>query len=232
MQDPFLRALAYSVGVFTTVGTAGIRAATPTAHWLTIFEALAGPVILVACGGVLVARLTRPRARIRFSQSALIAPYRGGRGLMFRMVNELPGEVSDVNARVNLSIWEMVDGRRERRFHRLALERSNVEFFTLHWTVVHPIDATSPLAGMTPEALAAAQPEVLILVHAHEETFSTRVTARASYTAEEIRWDAKWADMFIDADDGLITIDVERLDRTDRLPEGSTSQPAARETAG
>ncbi|MCU0647204.1 MAG: hypothetical protein MUF00_04375 [Gemmatimonadaceae bacterium] len=225
LADPFIRALSYSVGVFTTTGSDMIRPVGETAHWLTIFESIVGPLVFIAAGGLLIARLTRPRVNIRFSSTAVVAPYHGGRALMFRMVNMQPGELSDVNVRVNLSIFENVDGRRERRFHRLALERSSVEFFTLHWTVVHPIDADSPLCGMTPEQYRQAQPEVLILVHAHEETFSTRVTTRTSYTHDETRWDVRFADMFVQSDDGIITIDVERLDRTDRLEDGATSAP-------
>jgi inward rectifier potassium channel len=229
LRDPFVKALSYSVGVFTTTGSDMVRPVGETAHWLTIFESLVGPILLIGAGGLLVARLTRPRVNIRFSSNAVVAPYHRGRGLMFRMVNMNPGELSDVNVRVNLSIFEMVNGKRERRFHRLALERSSVEFFTLHWTVVHPIDTDSPLKGMTPAMLRDAQPEVLILVHAHEEIFSTRVTAKTSYISEEIRWDAKFADMFVQSDDGVVTIDVERLDRTDRLDDGATSQPSTLE---
>lgn len=69
---------------------------------------------------------------------------------MFRIVNLQPGELSDVQARVNLIRYEDIAGVRQRNFHQLALERSSVEFFTLHWTVVHPITADSPLAGATP----------------------------------------------------------------------------------
>jgi inward rectifier potassium channel len=148
---------------------------------------------------------------------------------MFRLVNVQPGELSDVQARVSLAWFEMVDGKREREFHQLALERDSVEFFTLHWTVVHPITADSPLRGVTPERLREAEAEFLVSVSAHEATFSTRVTARASYDWEEVRWDAKFASIFASAPDGVIAIDVERLDRLDRLDEGATSRPAALE---
>jgi inward rectifier potassium channel len=170
--------------------------------------------------------------RIRFSESAVIAPYEGGRGLMFRMVNVQPGEVSDVQVRVNLIMFEVADGRRERNFHQLELERNSVEFFPLHWTVVHPITADSPLRGATPESLRAAEAELLVLVNAHEETFSTRVTARSSYLWDEVRWDVKFASVFASSTDGAIAIDVDRLDRTERLDEGATSRPAAMEAAG
>ncbi len=229
LSDPFLRALVFSVGVFTTTGPAPMHAVGPTAQWLVVLESFAGLLVLVTAGGMLVARLTRPRMRIRFSESAVVAPYEGGRGLMFRMVNAQPGELSDVRVRMNLSRFEDVGGRRERNFHQLALERTSVEFFTLHWTVVHPITADSPLAGVTPDALRESEAEFLILVDAHEETFSTRVTARTSYVAEEVRWDAKFASIFTNAPDGVIAIDVERLGRLERLDPGATGRPAALE---
>jgi inward rectifier potassium channel len=70
-----------------------------------------------------------------------------------------------------------------------------------------------------------------VLVSAHEETFSTRVTARASYWWEEIAWDAKFASIFASATDGVLAIDVDRLDRLERLDPGTTSTPAALESA-
>jgi inward rectifier potassium channel len=202
-----------------------------TANWLVVLESLIGPLTLVGASGLLIARLTRPRMRIRFSESAIVAPYEGGRGLMFRMVNVRPGELSDVQVRVSLAWFEEIDGRRERNFHQLALERESVEFFTLHWTVVHPITADSPLRGVTPESLRAAEAELLILVNAHEETFSTRVTTRSSYLWEDVRWDVRFASIFASSPDGGIAIDVDRLDRTERLDEGTTSRPAALEGA-
>lgn len=229
LDDPFLRALSFSVAVFTTTGTDAMHAWGSTAHWLVVFESLVGPLTLVAAGGLLVARLTRPRMRLRFSESAVVAPYDGGRGLMFRMVNAQPGELSDVQVRVSLARFEQVDGRRQRIFHQLALERPSVEFFTLHLTVVHPITADSPLRGVTPDSLRATEAELLILVNAHEDTFSTRVITRGSYLWDEVRWDVKFASVFVSGPDGVVAIDVDRLDRTERLEEGATSVPAAQE---
>jgi inward rectifier potassium channel len=226
LDDPFLRAFSFSVAVFTTVGNGAMHAVGPTANWLVVFESLVGPLTLVGASGMLIARLTRPHMRLRFSESAVVAPYEGGRALMFRMANVQPGELSDVQARVSLAWFEEVDGRRERNFHQLALERDSVEFFTLHWTVVHPITADSPLRGITPDGLRAAEAEFLVLVNAHEETFSTRVTTRSSYLWDEVRWDVKFASVFASSADGAIAIDVERLDRTERLDEGATSRPS------
>jgi len=231
LSDPFLRALAFSVGIFSTAGTGPMHAVGTSANWLAIAESLVGPMTLLGIGGIAIARLTRPRMRLGFSESAVVAPYEGGRGLMFRMVNVSPGELNSVKVRVSLIRFEMFDGKRERNFHALELERDSVELFTMHWTVVHPITATSPLAGVTPAQLAADQAEIVIQVTANEETFATRVTSRTSYTWEDVRWDAKFASIFTAAPDGVIAIDVERLSRTEPLPEGSTSRPASLEAA-
>ena len=232
LADPFLRAFTFSVGRFTTTGTGAMVAYGSTANWLANLESFVGPTALVVGFGLLIARLTRPRMRLAFSDSAIIAPYEGGRGLMFRIVNLQPGELSDVQARVNLAWFEEINGVRERNFHELALERSSVEFFTLHWTIVHPITRESPLAGITPEALAASQAEFLIVVSALEETFSTRVSARSSYVWDEIRWDVKFASIFANGPEGVIAIDVERLSRTEPLDEGATRTPAELELSG
>ncbi|MEO8880260.1 MAG: transporter [Gemmatimonadaceae bacterium] len=229
LTDPFLQTLTYSIGVFTTTGTGMIHAYGTTANWLSNLESFVGPVTMVIAFGLLIARLTRPRMRIGFSDSAIIAPYEGGRALMFRIVNLQPGELSDVQARVSLARFETIDGVRARNFHQLTLERNAVEFFTLHWTVVHPITADSPLAGVTPETLADSQAELLIFVNALEETFSTRVSTRSSYVWDELRWDVKFASIFANGPDGVIAIDVERLSRTERLEEGATRTPAALE---
>jgi inward rectifier potassium channel len=229
LDDPFLRAFTFSVAEFTTTGGGVIYAHGSTANWIANLESLIGPMMLVVAFGILIARLTRPRMRIGFSDSGVVAPYEDGRGVMFRVVNLQPGELSDVRARVNLVWYEEINGERERNIHELELERDSVEMFTLHWTIVHPITADSPLAGVTPDSLAASQAEFLVFITALEETFSTRVTTRTSYTWDEVRWDVKFASIFANGPDGMVAIDVERLSRTERLEDGTTRNPAALE---
>jgi inward rectifier potassium channel len=231
MTDPFLSAFSFSLAVFTTSDTTPMHAVGATAHWLVIFESLLGPLTVVIVAGLLLARLIRPRMRVRYSESAVVAPYENGRGLMFRIVNLQRGDLSDVQVRVTLALFELQQGKRVREFYSLDLELSTVQFFNLHWTIVHPITDRSPLRGYTPDMLREAQAELLISVNAHEDTFSTRVTSRCSYLWDEVRWDAKWASMFVTTADDTIAIDVERLDRLETLPDGSTSVPAAQELA-
>lgn len=231
VPDPFLRALAFSVGVFTTLGTGVQHPVGTTATWLWTLEALVGPMVLVTAAGFLLARLTRPRTRLRFSDGMVVAPFKTGRALMFRFVNTLPSELTHVQAQVTLARFVTRGGTRQRDFRQLPLERDTVVFFPLHWTVVHPITADSPLAGVTPESLAESEAELLISITAHEETFSTRVTARTSYVWQDVAWDARFASVFAHAPDEGVAIDVERISLLDRLPDGTTSAPAEQETS-
>ena len=85
-------------------------------------------------------------------------------------------------------------------------------FFSLSWTLVHPIDESSPLYGKTEQDLAAADAEVLILLTGIDETFSQTVHTRSSYKTDEITWKAKYADIYNPpTPSGRLTIDVRKL---------------------
>jgi inward rectifier potassium channel len=109
------------------------------------------------------------------------------------------------------------DGR-EREFIALDLERDRVVFFPLSWTIVHPINESSPLAGWEERDFAEGDVEFLVLLNAFDETFSQMVHTRSSYKAAEVIWGARFQSMFLPRDDGdLIGIDVGKLDEIERI---------------
>jgi len=82
--------------------------------------------------------------------------------------------------------------------------------------VVHPIDDSSPLRGVTAELLRDSSAEFLILLTGIDETFSQQVHARSSYKADEVIWNVKFADLFNrESDDALLSIDIGRLDEVE-----------------
>ncbi len=212
MGGSFLRAFFFSVQTMATIGYGQIVPMGIAANLVVVAEALVGVLGFALATGLLFARVSRPTARIIFSRRAVIAPYRGGRAFMLRIANARRSEIVELDAKVVLSLFEQVDGRRARRFHNLALERQRVAFFPLAWTIVHPIDAGSPLRGRSEAELLAAEAEFLVLLTGMEETFSQTVHARSSYRATEVVWGARFSDLFNrDAADGDLTIDVTRL---------------------
>lgn len=180
----------FSVETFTTVGYGNIAPVSLAADLLVTIEAFVGLLATALVTGLLFARFSRPVASIGFSSQAVVAPYRGGTALMFRMINRRRSELSSLEARVVLALAEERHGIRARRFHTLPLERPHVAFFPLAWTVVHPIDGDSPLWGVEPADLADRDTELLVLVTAVDDAQAQTTQARTSYRWDEIVWGA------------------------------------------
>ncbi len=212
----FFEAFFFSVQTLSTIGYGALAPNGLAANIVVSMEALAGLLGFALVTGILFARFSRPSASILYSRNAVIAPYRDITGFMFRIANEHSNQLIEVSATVTLT-WDATDGEgnRKRNFYALPLERQKVVFFPLHWVIVHPIDATSPLYGVTPEQLTASRAEFLILLTAFDETFSQTVHSRSSYHFNEVRFGVKFADMFTRSDDGTLGIDLTRIHLTE-----------------
>jgi inward rectifier potassium channel len=209
----FSRAFFFSVETFSTIGYGNIGPASLAANLVVTAEALVGLLWLALATGLLFARFSRPTAKILFSRTAVVAPYRGISGFEFRIANARSSQLIEVEATVMLARFEDHEGRHLRRFYKLALERSSVTFFPLSWTIVHPIDESSPLQGLTREDLRRTDAEFLVLLTGIEETFAQKVHARSSYRWDEVVWGAKFADILHHPKGSeAITIDVSKLD--------------------
>lgn len=207
----FLRAFYFSVQTSSTIGYGYIRPTGDFANLVVAVEAFFGLLSIALMTGLVFARFSRPGAHILFSEHALIAPYgEGGRALMFRIVNGRRSQLIELRAQFILS-WNDPEQAHRRRFHTLSLERDSIPFFSLNWTVVHPIDDDSPLRGVEPETLVALEAEFTVLLTGMDETFSQTVHARSSYRGEEVIKGARFVRMFRPTGDGRTEIDVRRL---------------------
>ena len=83
-------------------------------------------------------------------------------------------------------------------------------FLPLTWTVVHPIDAQSPLWGKSAEDLERLQ-AVLILIKAYDDTFSQTVLARHSYRHDEIVWGHGFAPAFYVDGEGDLVLELRKV---------------------
>jgi inward rectifier potassium channel len=206
----------FSVQTLATIGYGKLVPATRAANALVSVEALVGLLGFAMLSGLLFARFTRPTAKIRFSRNAIIAPYRDGWSLMFRLANLRNHDLTDVRAIVSFAHWVELDGVRHRRFDQLALERDSIVFMPLHWVIVHPIGEASPLRGFTAESLAAAEPEIICVITADDETFAQTVHAKTSYDWADFVWGARFRDMYL-TDAERVAVDLGRLDEFDAV---------------
>ena len=216
VNSQFLRCFFFSVDTFATIGYGNLSPAGIAAHVIVSAEALVGLTMFAIATGLVFAKFARPVANIIYSKNAVITPYRGITAFMFRVINGSHNQLIDLEARIVFTRFENADGLTIRRYYPLTLERDHVSFFPAAWTIVHPIDNASPLYGNTREDLILSNAEFLVLITATDETFSTTVQSRTSYTADEIISDAKFANLFQDTD-GALNIDMHRFDAVESI---------------
>lgn len=215
----FAEAFFFSVHTLATIGYGTIAPATLAANVIVTIETLVGLVGVAVMAGISFARFSRPSAAILFSRNAIIAPYRGGRAFMLRIVNRRSNQLVDLQARVILS-RRRKDGvvSTDREFIPLNLERDTVAFFPLAWTIVHPIDEQSPLRHWTQQDLMECDVEFLILLNGFDETFSQTVHTRSSYKPVEIVWGARFRSMFNPIEQGVVSVDIHKLHDIEQVP--------------
>ena len=220
----FLQAFFLSIETFATIGYGAIVPMTVRSNFLVLLESFVSLISIALATGLIFARFSRPIPHIRFSARAVIAPYLGRTGFMFRIANARRNEIVGMEATVILARFTMVNGVRTRSFTELSLERKRVIFFSLSWTVVHPIDDTSPLWSLTSEQIVESEAEFLILLSGTDETFFQTVSARGSYTAAEVLWGHKFTNVFLPpTPEGIVRIDLGLLDGTEpaQLPQAA-----------
>ncbi len=214
--ERFLQVLFFSVQTLTTVGYGSISPHGIEVNIVASVEALGGVLALAFTAGLLYGRFSRPNARLRFSSVAIVAPYQGGTSLQIRVANQRTNALVDIEATLLLMTVEGTGPGAKRVYAKLELERSKVYFLPLTWTIVHPLDAASPLTGKSPEVLAAQSAEIMVLIRAFDDTFSQVVNARTSYRFDEILWGYRFQPAFHHDDAGHLELDLAKMDDVTR----------------
>ncbi len=198
----------FSVQTIATIGYGQMWPATRYANLLVTVEVLLGILTIALVTGLAFARFSRPTARVLFSRVAVIGPANGEPTLSLRLANERRNQV--VQAEVTLSLLRdevTAEGYFLRRFYDLKLVRARTPVFAMTFVVMHPLDRDSPLYGATPQSLAAEQAEIIVTLTGIDAALAQTIHARASYTADEILFDRRFADIIGVTPDGRRAID-------------------------
>lgn len=208
----YLQLFFFSVQTVSTIGYGQVAPVSMAANTLVAVESVVGLLGFALAAGLVFARFSQPAARILFSRHAIIAPYRGRTALEMRITNARRNQIIELRARIIYTHAGLRGDVVTRHFDELPLERHQVAFFPLSWTLVHPIDEDSPLHGMGPADLLARDAEFLVLLTGIDEQSSQTVHTRSSYKAEEVLWNVKFVDIFNRGRLGdRLSIDVGRL---------------------
>ncbi len=189
----FMEAYFFSTQTLTTVGYGRINPVGWSANVIAALESFTGLLAFSLISGVLYGRFSRPLARIVFSESLLVSPYRDGQALMLRLANARKSELLETEAQMVIALNQPdEDGRLIRRFFPLELEIAKISFFPLSWTIVHALNDKSPMYGFTDKDLLECKAEIMILVKGTDETNQQVLHARCSYTADQVMWNARF----------------------------------------
>lgn len=214
----FEEAYFFSAQTLTTVGYGRISPTGFISNTVSSLEALIGIMTLAIITGLLYGRFVNPKAFIRYSDNALIAPFKEGTALMFRVAPTKNTNLSELNATVTLTMFVDEDGLQKSRFFSLPLQLDKIMSLALSWTIVHPIDEDSPLYNLTKQDIDNNKVQVLIFLKAFDDGFSNTVVSRSSYTWNEIIDGAKFNPMFRSSEaDNAILLELDKINDWSRV---------------
>ncbi len=209
----------FSAQTFTTVGYGRISPHGFAASAVSTFEAFLGLLSFAIATGLFYGRFARPQIYLKFSNNALIAPYKEGIAVMFRMSPFKNNNLSEAEVKVTLAISTEENGRTVDKFYSLDLELSSINILALSWTIVHPINDKSPFWGFSKEDFANTDMEMMVFVKAFDEVYSNVVMGRTSYINSQFMYGAKFNLMYHPNSDKSKTIlDLGKLNDFDMVP--------------
>src|ERR1700688_2526331 len=207
--------LYFSIETLSTAGYGDMHPQTHYGHFVSAVELFTGIFSMSLMTGLIFARFSRPNARLLFAEHPVISNYEGKPTLMNRFANERQAIISSAVARLWLfkNIVSM-EGQSFRRFYELPLVRNEHPALALSWTLYHVLDEESPLCGLDPDDLEAADVMLVVVVSGYDVVAAQTVHARKSYDHSDIRFGHRYADIIGTTDDGRIKIDYSRFHET------------------
>lgn len=215
----FSNAFFFSVQTFTSVGYGTMSPISFSTNIVGTFESFVGLMSIALITGLLYGRFSKPKSKLLFTKNILITPFQDTTAMMFKMVNQRDSIL--LNAKVRAILMIDQGGETQNQFNKnyfqLNLELDQIHFFPLTWTIVHKIDDTSPLFGLTLEDLKKRNAEVLTLVEAFDETHSQMITERHAYGGDQWLDGVKFDRNFTINDGGTLELHIDELDKLVKL---------------
>lgn len=206
--EKFMDAFFFSAQTLTTLGYGRINPTGNLASTVAAIESMFGLLGFALATGLLYGKFSRPRARLAFSKNAIVAPYQGINGWMFRFASKSHSNLIEVEVTVILTMVVKENGTETRKFFPLELERNKITMLSMSWTVVHPIDEKSPLKDLTHSDLEKSDAEFLIFFKAFDDTFADTIHSRASYKYDEVIFGAKFITVIGTGSDGSPELNI------------------------
>ncbi len=186
----------FSIQTSATIGYGNFYPQTQFAHIIVTLEAIFGFVLTAISTGLIFAKFARPNAKVIFSKNIIRAPYAKKDVLLLRLANTRINRIIEGRGRFSVLLNETTEeGHFLRKIHDLKLERDTTPIFGLSWTLMHVIDANSPLYGKDHKELEKLNPEFFVTFQGTDETFFTAIAANHYYKFEHLLKNKKFRDI-------------------------------------
>jgi inward rectifier potassium channel len=192
----FSDAFFFSVQTLASIGYGAMYPETEYAHFIVTLEAIASLLAIAVVTGLAFARFSRPIGRIIYSKYALVTRFDDRPMLIFRLANERYNFILEATAEAYLVIDEVTaQGEFMRRLKPIELLNSRTPSLSLSWTVMHEIDASSPLYGLDIHDFERTHAQIVVLMSGIDETVAYTIHTRYVYGTEDILFDRKFKDI-------------------------------------
>ncbi|MEA5489799.1 MULTISPECIES: ion channel [Pseudanabaena] len=211
----FLEAFFFSVQTLASIGYGVMNPQTLYANLIVTLESIASLMLFAVITGIAFTRFAKSSSRVMFSRVATIHNYNGIPTLMFRTANERKNNILEAKLSVYLMIDEVTaEGQMMRRLHELKLTRDHSPVFLLSWTVMHTINESSPLYGLSMETMERLHAQILVSLTGVDETIEGTIHARHIYAARNILFDRRFVDVISMGNDGHRYLDYTHFHET------------------
>jgi inward rectifier potassium channel len=220
----FFDALSFSVQTLATIGYGAMYPVSKAATILMILQSIVSLILTALATGLVFSKFARPTTRVAFSRYAVVTQHEGQRTLVFRAGNRRSNVIVEATIHVvAVFTTTTAEGKTFYKAIDLPMVRDRQVGMTRGWTLMHVIDAASPLHGADTEKLKQLELELYIALTGLDNVSMQTVHAIHKYTDDQIRIDHHFEDTLQALDNGEFVIDMTKFDAV--VPD-----PAARDS--
>jgi len=202
----------FSLETLATVGYGEMFPASFYGHCVASLEITTGLAFTAILTGLTFVRFSRPRAKFVFADHPIITAHNGKSTLMLRVGNGRATVLAEAAARISVLVTETSqEGTVFRRTYELKLTRHSLPVFPLSWTLMHEIDALSPLHGVDQVSYLQNDVRLFVSFEARDPDLASVVHDLRVYQPADVLFGMRYVDIILTDEAGRPTADLTRV---------------------